>query len=399
MHSTERIIFIPILPKAYQITQFDHPICTGGYITVTGGKDIRINHIHIEEDAGKLVHDDYEGISMADYNRCGVPLIEIVTEPDFRSIEEVQDFVEKLALRLKYAGVCDAKMEQGSMRVDVNISIMPVGSTEFGTRAELKNLNSLKAIGRAIEYEINRQAEILDNGGTVIQETRRYNDNHGDTKALRSKEDAHDYRYFPEPDIPPVFLSDEEIEDIRKSMPEMPQDRFVRYTEKYGLPTDDANLIISSKEFSDFYDESVKINPDYKQISNLMLVELNRNLNDSEKTISDVTFSPADLAELVKMSTDGVVSKNAAKDILKIMFNNGGKPIDIAKENGFIMDNDTSGLEEIIDKIIAENADSVESYKNGNQKIFGFLMGQVVRTAGKGANPKLAKDLLTEKLK
>ncbi len=391
--------FYPDLPKAYQITQFDHPICTGGYITVTGGKDIRINHIHIEEDAGKLVHDDYEGISMADYNRCGVPLIEIVTEPDFRSIEEVQDFVEKLALRLKYAGVCDAKMEQGSMRVDVNISIMPVGSTEFGTRAELKNLNSLKAIGRAIEYEINRQAEILDNGGTVIQETRRYNDNHGDTKALRSKEDAHDYRYFPEPDIPPVFLSDEEIEDIRKSMPEMPQDRFVRYTEKYGLPTDDANLIISSKEFSDFYDESVKINPDYKQISNLMLVELNRNLNDSEKTISDVTFSPADLAELVKMSTDGVVSKNAAKDILKIMFNNGGKPIDIAKENGFIMDNDTSGLEEIIDKIIAENADSVESYKNGNQKIFGFLMGQVVRTAGKGANPKLAKDLLTEKLK
>lgn len=391
--------FYPDLPKAYQITQFDHPICTGGYITVTGGKDIRINHIHIEEDAGKLVHDDYEGISMADYNRCGVPLIEIVTEPDFRSIEEVQDFVEKLALRLKYAGVCDAKMEQGSMRVDVNISIMPVGSTEFGTRAELKNLNSLKAIGRAIEYEINRQAEILDNGGTVIQETRRYNDNHGDTKALRSKEDAHDYRYFPEPDIPPVFLSDEEIEDIRKSMPEMPQDRFVRYTEKYGLPTDDANLIISSKEFSDFYDESVKINPDYKQISNLMLVELNRNLNDSEKTISDVTFSPADLAELVKMSTDGVVSKNAAKDILKIMFNNVGKPIDIAKENGFIMDNDTSGLEEIIDKIIAENADSVESYKNGNQKIFGFLMGQVVRTAGKGANPKLAKDLLTEKLK
>ena len=394
--------FYPDLPKAYQISQAEVPLCGKGYVDIlVDGEERRIGitRIHIEEDAGKLVHDDYEGISMADYNRCGVPLIEIVTEPDFRSIEEVQDFVEKLALRLKYAGVCDAKMEQGSMRVDVNISIMPVGSTEFGTRAELKNLNSLKAIGRAIEYEINRQAEILDNGGTVIQETRRYNDNHGDTKALRSKEDAHDYRYFPEPDIPPVFLSDEEIEDIRKSMPEMPQDRFVRYTEKYGLPTDDANLIISSKAFSDFYDESVKINPDYKQISNLMLVELNRNLNDSEKTISDVTFSPADLAELVKMSTDGVVSKNAAKDILKIMFNNGGKPIDIAKENGFIMDNDTSGLEEIIDKIIAENADSVESYKNGNQKIFGFLMGQVVRTAGKGANPKLAKDLLTEKLK
>lgn len=391
--------FYPDLPKAYQITQFESPICTDGHITVTGGKDIRINRIHIEEDAGKLVHDDYEGISMADYNRCGVPLIEIVTEPDFRTIEEVQDFVEQIALRLKYAGVCDARMEQGSMRVDVNISIMPVGSTKFGTRAELKNLNSLKAIGRAIEYEITRQAEILDNGGEVIQETRRYNDNHGDTKALRSKEEAHDYRYFPEPDIPPVLLSDEDMEEIKASMPEMPQSRFERYTKEYSLPAEDASLIISDKNFSDFYDEAVKINPDYKQISNLMLVEVNRQLNDSQLTISDVKYSPADLAELVKMSADGVISKNAAKDILKIMFDKGGKPQEIAKENGFIMDNDVSGLEDIVNQVIAENSDSVESYKNGNQKIFGFLMGQVIRYAGKGANPKLAKDLLTEKLK
>lgn len=391
--------FYPDLPKAYQITQFEHPICTDGHITVKGGKDIRINRIHIEEDAGKLVHDDYEGISMADYNRCGVPLIEIVTEPDFRTVEEVQDFVEQIALRLKYAGVCDARMEQGSMRVDVNISIMPVGSDKFGTRAELKNLNSLKAIGRAIEYEISRQSDILDNGGTVIQETRRYNDNHGDTKSLRSKEEAHDYRYFPEPDIPPVILSDEDIADIKNSMPEMPQTRFKRYTEQYGLPKDDARLIISTKEFSDFYDEAVRINPDYKQVSNLMLVELNRNLNESEKSITDVPFSPADLAEIVKMSADGVVSKNAAKDILRIMFEKGGKPQDIAKEHGFIMDNDASGLEKIINQVISDNADSVESYKNGNQKIFGFLMGQVVRLAGNGANPKLAKDLLAEKLK
>lgn len=391
--------FYPDLPKAYQITQFEHPICTNGHITVKDGTDIRINRIHIEEDAGKLVHDDYEGVSMADYNRCGVPLIEIVTEPDFRTIEQVQDFVEKIALRLKYAGVCDARMEQGSMRVDVNISIMPVGSDVFGTRAELKNLNSLKAIGRAIEYEINRQSEILDSGGVVIQETRRYNDNHGDTKALRSKEEAHDYRYFPEPDIPPVLLSDEDMDEIRKSMPEMPDSRMKRYTAEYGLPEEDASLIISSKEFSDFYDEAVRINPDYKQISNMMLVELNRNLNESLKTISDVTFSPADLAELVKMSTDGVVSKNGAKDILKIMFDNGEKPMEVAKENGFIMDNDASGLEDIVNKVIAENADSVESYKNGNTKIFGFLMGQVIRLAGKAANPKIAKDLLTEKLK
>lgn len=391
--------FYPDLPKAYQITQFDHPITTGGYITVSNGKKMRIHHIHIEEDAGKLVHDDYEGISMADYNRCGVPLIEIVTEPDFRSVEEVQDFVEKIALRLKYAGVCDAKMEQGSMRVDVNISIMPEGSDVFGTRAEIKNLNSVKAIGRAIEYEIKRQAEILDAGGQVVQETRRFNDNHGDTKALRSKEEAHDYRYFPEPDIPPIWLSDEEIAEIKASMPEMPQSRFERYTKEYALPEDDAKLIISSKDFSDFYDEAVKINPDYKQISNLMLVELNRNLNDSSKTINDVAFSPAELAKLVKMSSSGVISKNAAKDILKIMFDNGGEPEELAKENGFIMDNDASGLEDIIDRVIAENGGSVESYRNGNEKIFGFLMGQVIRLAGKGANPKLAKELLTEKLK
>lgn len=391
--------FYPDLPKAYQITQFENPICTNGHITVKGGKDIRINRIHIEEDAGKLVHDDYEGISMADYNRCGVPLIEIVTEPDFRSVSEVQDFVEQIALRLKYAGVCDARMEQGSLRVDVNISIMPVGSDTFGTRAEIKNLNSIKAIGRAIEYEIERQSEILDNGGTVVQETRRFNDNHGDTKSLRSKEEAHDYRYFPEPDIPPVLLSDEDIEEIKKSMPQMPQVRFARYTKEYGLPDDDAALIISTKEFSDFYDETVKINPDYKQVSNMMLVELNRNLNDLEKTIIDVPFSPADLAELVKMSTDGTVSKNAAKDILKIMFDKGEKPMEIAKNNGFIMDNDTSALEDVIDKVLNEHSDIVQSYKDGSEKVFGFLMGQVVRAVGKGVNPKLAKDLLTEKLK
>ena len=321
---------------------------------------------------------------MADYNRCGVPLIEIVTEPDFRTVEEVQDFVEQVALRLKYAGVCDARMEQGSMRVDVNISIMPEGSDKFGTRAELKNLNSLKAIGRAIEYEIQRQSEILDAGGEVVQETRRYNDNHG---------------YFPEPDIPPVQLTDDEMSEIRNEMPEMPQERFKRYTEVYKLPAEDAGLIIADKAFSDFYDAAVAINPDYKQISNLMLVELNRNLNESETGMEDLKFKPEDFAATVKMASDGVISKNAAKEIVSIMFAEGGKPEDIAKKRGFIMSSDTSELDAAIDKVLAENADSVESYKNGNEKVFGFLMGQVIRALGKGANPKLAKDALTEKLK
>lgn len=390
--------FYPDLPKAYQITQFFDPICTDGHITVSDGTNIRINRIHIEEDAGKLVHDDYEGISMADYNRCGVPLIEIVTEPDFRTIEQVQDFVQKIALRLKYAGVCDARMDQGSLRVDVNISLMPYGSDKFGTRAELKNINSIKSIGRAIEYEIKRQSEILDNGGEVVQETRRYNENHDDTKSLRSKEEAHDYRYFPEPDIPPVLFTDEEINKIRQSMPEMPQERFKRYTREYGLPDEDADLIISVKEFSDFYDAAVKINSDYKRISNMMLGEISHLLNESGKTIADVSFTPSDIAEVVKMISDGKISTGSAREIVSIMFESGGSPEKIAEEKGFIMNSDTDGLEDIIDQVIRDNADSLEKYRAGNQKLFSFFMGQVLRLAGKSANPKLVKDLLTKKL-
>ena len=391
--------FYPDLPKAYQITQFESPICTDGYIDVVGGKRIRINRIHIEEDAGKLVHDDYEGVSMADYNRCGVPLIEIVTEPDFRSVEEVQDFVVQIAQRMKYAGVCDARMEQGSLRVDVNISLMPYGSDKFGTRTEIKNLNSVKSIGRAIEYEIKRQADILDDGGEVIQETRRYNDSQDNTKSLRSKEEAHDYRYFPEPDIPPVIFTDEEIEEIRKEMPELPHERFLRYTEEYKIPEEDAKLIIAQKEFSDFYDEAVKLTPEYKLVSNLMLGEISHQLNDREMDITAVTFTPANIAKIAEMAAGGVVSKGSAKDIIIIMFDKGGDPEAIAKDNGFIMDNDTSGLDEIIDKVLIEQADAVEKYKNGNDKLFGFIMGQAIKAAGKGANPALIKEVLASKLK
>ena len=389
--------FYPDLPKAYQITQFEFPICTNGLVHILN-RDIRINRIHIEEDAGKLVHDDYEGISMADYNRCGVPLIEIVTEPDFRTVEEVQAFVEEIALRLKYAGVCDAKLEQGSLRVDVNISIMPYDSDEFGTRAEIKNLNSIKAIGRAIDYEIERQSELLDKGEKVIQETRRFNDNHGNTKALRSKEEAHDYRYFPEPDIPPVFISDEEIEDIKKSMPEMPQVRYKRYTEEYKLPEDDAKLIITDKAFSDFYDSAVSLYPQYKEISNIMLGEVNRNLNDTGKTIKDISFSPEDITKIIKMTDEGKISKNAAKTIVKIMFETGDSPEKIAEDNNLIMKDNSDELEAIAQRVLSENESTVNAYKNGNEKLFGFFMGQIMSAAGKGANPKLIKDILTKKL-
>ena len=390
--------FYPDLPKAYQITQFEYPICTDGYIETADGR-IRINRIHIEEDAGKLVHDDYEGISMADYNRCGVPLIEIVTEPDFGSAEQVCEFVRDVALRLKYAGVCDARLEQGSLRVDVNISVMPYGSEEFGTRAEIKNLNSIKSIGRAIEYEIGRQSEILDNGGRVVQETRRYNDNHGDTKALRSKEEAHDYRYFPEPDIPPVFISDDEIEEIKSSMPEMPADRVKRYCGSFGLSADDAALIVEDKAFSDFYDAAAAECGEYREVANLMLGTLNRCLNESSKTIADTSFSPKQLAELAKMSVGAVVSKNAAKDILTEMFASGGEPMKIAEAKGLIMQNNTDEISAAAEAVIAENQDAAEDYRSGNAKIFGFLMGQLVRKLGKGANPKICKEILEEKLK
>lgn len=390
--------FYPDLPKAYQITQFEHPICTDGFVEVCGGRKIRINRIHIEEDAGKLVHDDYEGVSMADYNRCGVPLIEIVSEADFRSVDEVLEYVEQIALRLKYAGVCDAKMEQGSLRVDVNISLMPYGSEIFGTRAEIKNLNSFKSIKRAIEYEIERQTEILESGGKVVQETRHYNDNHGDTKSLRSKEEAHDYRYFPEPDIPPVFMTDEQINAIKADMPEMPHKRLIRYTDEYGLPEDDARLIIADKALSDFYDKAIEVYPNYKAVSNLILVEVLRNLNDSGISAENLQFTPKSFAETVKMSENGVISKNAAKDIVKILFKKNGDPKKIAEENGFLMNNDTGALEAVINSIISQNADIVQSYKNGNNKVFGFLMGQVIQQAGKSANPQLAKDLLTKKI-
>ncbi|MEE0944961.1 MAG: Asp-tRNA(Asn)/Glu-tRNA(Gln) amidotransferase subunit GatB [Clostridia bacterium] len=389
--------FYPDLPKAYQITQFQHPICTEGKVRVCG-KDIRINRIHIEEDAGKLIHDGAEGISMADYNRCGVPLIEIVTEPDFRRVEEVQAFVEEIARRLKYADVCDARMEQGSLRVDVNISVTPENSTEFGTRAEIKNLNSVRAIGRAIEYEITRQSKILERGGKVAQETRRFDDKTGETASLRSKEEAHDYRYFPEPDIPPVFISDDSLAEIKAKMPEMPDVRFERYTKDYGLPEDDARLIILDKDFSDFYDKTVSFYPSYKQISNLMLVELNRCLNDSGKTASGLKFTPEMLSQLAKMSDDGFVSKNAARDILAMMFETGESAAKIAKEHNLIMSNDTDELERVVDKVIAENAEGVESYRNGNEKIIGFLMGQIIRLAGKGTNMKLARGILIEKI-
>ncbi len=389
--------FYPDLPKAYQITQFESPICSDGFILLQN-KKIRISRIHIEEDAGKLIHDQENNVSLVDYNRCGVPLIEIVTEPDFRTAEEVQEFVHQIALRLKYAGVCDARMEQGSLRVDVNISVMPSGATRLGTRTELKNLNSFKSIGRAIAYEQKRQSELLAQGKRVFQETRRFNEQDGTTSSLRSKGEAHDYRYFPEPDLPPILLSEEEIDTVRKQLPEMPQQRFLRYTQTYGLPSEDARLLIEEKAFSDFYDQATAEFAAYRPTANLMLGELNRLFNDTGTSIEHVLFSPTDLACIIRLSESGSISKNAAKTLLGLLFHQGGDPEQLALENGLIMQQDPSGLKALIDQILAENSPQVEDYKNGNLKILGFLMGQVIRQGGSSINPKLAKELLLQKL-
>ena len=389
--------FYPDLPKAYQITQFAKPVCTNGRVDI-GGKEVRINRIHIEEDAGKLIHDDFEGLSLADYNRCGVPLIEIVTEPDMRSAEEAKAFVEAVILRLKYAGVCDCKMEQGSLRVDVNISVMPAGSDVFGTRAEIKNLNSLKSIVRSIEYEITRQSELVSAGKKVVQETRRFNDNRGTTNSLRSKEESHDYRYFPEPDIPPVQFSEEDITLIRSAMPEMPVQRLVRYTQQYLLPEDDAKLIINDKDLSDFYDAAVGVYPSYRGVASFIVVELLRRLSDSDKSLADCSVTGPQLAEIVRMSDEGKVSKNAAKDILRILFEEGGEPGAIAKEQGFLMESNADAVKDAIGKVMADNPKAVAEYRGGSEKVFGFLMGQVARHIGKGANPQMIKDELKQAL-
>ena len=393
--------FYPDLPKAYQISQLQLPLCINGVVPIEVGgekKNIRINRIHLEEDAGKLVHDDFNAVSLADYNRCGIPLIEIVTEPDIHSAEEARALVEKISLLLQYAGVCDCKMEQGSLRCDVNVSIMKPEDKEFGTRTECKNLNSLKSITRAIDYEIKRQSRLLDMGRKVIQETRRFNDNRGETTAMRSKEDAHDYRYFPEPDILQVNFTDEMLDEIKGKLPEMPHKRLARYI-SCGLSEVDAKIIVNQKKVSDFYDAAVKAYNSPKSIANFVIVELLRRVNLGEVSMDDLPFSPESFAKLVEMADTEKVSKNDAKAILRAMISEGKTPEKIAEEKGMLIVNDMAKAEEVIDGILSENSATVEQYRNGETKVFGFLMGQCTKALKGVCTPKAIKETLESKLK
>ena len=393
--------FYPDLPKAYQISQMPRPVCLSGKVKINVNgeeKDIRINRIHLEEDAGKLVHDEVNRISLADYNRCGVPLIEIVTEPDFHSADEVIAYIEKIMLLLQYAGICDCKMEQGSIRCDVNISIAPKGSTELGTRTELKNLNSLKAIARAIEVEIERQEELLDNGEKVIQETRRFNEALGETTAMRSKEDAHDYRYFPDPDIPPIIFTEEELAEIKASIPELPEQRVARYVEEYSINKKDADIIVGNKKICDFFDEAIAAYNNPKAVANYIIGELMRRINLGEADMENLKFGGAEFAQLVEFMQTDKVSQANAKTILREMIENGGDPKSIADAQDLWIKEDNDLLAKVIDEIIANNPKPVEQYKNGDQKVFGFFMGQANKALKGAASPKAIQEYIRKKL-
>ncbi len=393
--------FYPDLPKAYQISQMPRPVCLDGHVDIkVNGEDktIRINRIHLEEDAGKLVHNDEDRISLADYNRCGIPLIEIVTEPDFHSADEVVAFFEKIKLLLLYAGICDCKMEQGSIRCDVNISIAPEESDKLGTRTELKNLNSLKAIAKAIEVEIARQAEILDKGGEIVQETRRFIEAAMETLAMRSKEDAHDYRYFPDPDIPPIIFTEEELADIRASLPEMPEQRMARYRDEFGISENDAIIIISDKRVSDFFDEAVSGCKNPKNVASYLVGEFMRRVNLGDIDLDELKFSGKDFARLVEYLYSDKLSQNNAKLVLGEMAQGSGSPEAIADELDLWIKEDSEQLSAVIDELIASNPKAAEQYRSGDQKVFGFFMGQANKALKGAASPKAIQEYLRKKL-
>lgn len=393
--------FYPDLPKAYQISQFDLPIVKAGKIkieTEEGEKYVRIHHAHIEEDAGKLIHENIDNTSLADYNRCGVPLLEIVSEPDMSSAEEARAYIEKIAGLLQYAGISLCRMEEGSLRADVNVSLKHPDSEKLGTKVEIKNLNSLKAIVRAIDYEIERQTKLLNTGEVVIQETRKFNDNRGITQPMRSKEDAHDYRYFKEPDIIPVIISKEDIEVIQKELPVLIDARLDTYLNEYGLGKAEAKILVADKEISDFYNSATSIYPNYKAVSNFVVVELLKYVNEGELRSDEIPFTAEEFARLVKMTEEEIVNRNNAKAILKLMIEEKKSPEVIAKEQGFLMNNDESEICNVVSGVVKEFKEEVEGYLAGKDKLFGFLMGQCTKRLAGRANPKMIKGILEQEL-
>lgn len=391
--------FYPDLPKGYQISQYDEPICVNGYLDING-KRIGITRAHLEEDAGKLVHAGADGLagssySLVDLNRAGTPLLEIVSEPDMRSSEEARNYMEELRDIVRYIGVCDGNLEEGSMRCDANISIMPKGSKEFGTRAEIKNVNSFSALQRAIEYEIERQIEIVEEGGQVVQETRLWDDNSRETRSMRGKEDAHDYRYFPEPDLMPLEISREWVQRIKDSMPELPAQKRARY-QGLGLSEYDANVIVEQMGLALFFDKVLELGATPKIAVNFIMGEIAAYLKEDHIEITDTKLTPENLAELISLIEKGTISNNIGKQIIIEMMKEGTKASAIVEKKGLSQITDEGAIKEIVQKIVDANPAQVQAYKNGKTNLLGFFVGQVMKETKGRANPKTVNELLRE---
>ena len=394
--------FYPDNPQNYQISQLYLPICRNGKVeieTEDGNKKfIGIHEIHMEEDAGKLVHDEWEDCSIVDFNRSGVPLIEIVSEPDMRSAEEVIAYLDKLRLIIQYLGASDCKLQEGSMRADVNLSVREAGRTTFGTRTEMKNLNSFKAIARAIENEKNRQIDLIEAGEKVIQETRRWDDTKEYSYAMRSKEDAQDYRYFPDPDLVPVHISDEWIERVKAAQPELRTEKLARYQSEFELPAYDAEILTGTKKLADIFEATTEICGKPKKVSNWLMGETMRLLKEKNMEPEDIRFSPVHLADLIGLVDEGTINSSVAKEVFEIIFNEDIDPKQYVEEKGLKTVNDAGALRETIEKIVNDNPKSVEDFHNGKEKAMGFLVGQTMKAMKGKANPAMVNEILRELL-
>ena len=394
--------FYPDLPKSYQISQFDKPLCEHGYIEIEDDegnpKKIRLTRIHIEEDAGKLNHNEFGGGSLVDLNRAGVPLIEIVSEPDLRSSGEAERYLKKLKSILEYIEVSDCKMQEGSLRADVNVSVRKKGSDKLGTRTEMKNMNSFKAITRAIEYEAERQADVIEDGGKIDQETLRWDDVSGKTFPMRDKEDAQDYRYFPDPDLVAIRLSEEYIENIKNNLPELPESRKARYIDEFKLSEKDSNLLTASKYLSNLFEEAEEICKNAKAVANWILSDMSRILNEKEMEAEEIPFTGKELAKLVELIEKGTISSAIGKKVITELFENPKDPEEIIKEKGWIQISDEGAIKEVVIKVLENNPQSVADYKAGKDKALGFLVGQAMKETKGKANPQMLNKMFLEEL-
>jgi aspartyl-tRNA(Asn)/glutamyl-tRNA(Gln) amidotransferase subunit B len=394
--------FYPDLPKGYQISQYELPLAVNGSVEIPAAdgekKRVGITRIHMEEDAGKLFHDEAKPFSYVDFNRTGVPLLEIVSEPDLRTPQEAADYLRLLRAILQYLEICDGNMEEGSLRCDANVSIRPMGTQTLGTRTEVKNMNSFRHVERALAYEIERQHKVLDEGGTVVQETRLWDPQKGITESMRGKEEAHDYRYFPDPDLVPLTVSPEWIEEIKKGLPELPLQRKDRFVREYQIPEYDAGVITSSKTLADYYEECVRIFPEPKQVSNWIMGDLLRLLKEDDREVEDCPVTPGQLAEMLGLIKDGTISGKIAKTVFEDMYKTGKGAAEIVKEEGLVQITDESALEKAVDEVLQNHPNEVDAYKGGRDKLFSFFVGQVMKATQGKANPKLVNEILKKRL-